>query len=248
MPKDVFKFKHFDCHHSRSSMKIGVDAVLVGAWADVTGARRILDVGCGCGVISLMCAQRNGSAEVLAVDIDHDSVEEAAANFSASPWSSRLYALHEDFNELDLHNVDLIVSNPPYFDSGVSTPDSVRLMARHESLFGPMAIVEKAGKMLSPQGKVAMVIPDDRFVAVTSCAMANNLMLARGCRVRGHDKAPIKRVLVEYRRTMEYGQTIELRSLLDQLHESLPILTLEVSPGVPTDSHRALCGDFYLKY
>lgn len=266
MHKDVFRFKHFECHHSGSSMKIGVDAVLVGAWADVTGANRILDVGCGCGVIALMCAQRNGEAEILAVDIDLASVEEAAVNFSASPWSDRLTASHDDFNELEVHDVDLIVSNPPYFDSGVSSPDSVRLMARHESTLGPVAIVEKSGKMLSSRGKVAMVIPDDRFIAVTSVALANNLCLARACRVRGHDKAPVKRVLVEYCRTdlhslaescnsSRFGAVdcMALKSeyngkKLEELHESLPVLTLEISPGIPTESHRALCGDFYLKY
>ena len=70
--------------------KIGVDGVLAGAWADVSGCSDILDVGTGCGLIALMCAQRNPTAGVLAIDIHRDSVEEAAGNFSNSLWSSRL--------------------------------------------------------------------------------------------------------------------------------------------------------------
>ena len=54
----TFRFKEFSVSNSRSAMKIGTDSVLLGAWADVTGTRSALDVGCGTGVLSLMLAQR----------------------------------------------------------------------------------------------------------------------------------------------------------------------------------------------
>lgn len=88
MRKSTFRFKRFDCTHGGGSMKIGVDAVLVGAWADVSGARHIIDVGTGCGVIALMCAQRAPEAMITAIDIDEASVAEASGNFAASPWRS----------------------------------------------------------------------------------------------------------------------------------------------------------------
>ena len=89
MSENVFRFKQFSCSHGRSAIKIGVDGVLAGAWADVSGCSDILDVGTGCGLIALMCAQRNPTARVLAIDIHRDSVEEAAGNFSNSLWSGR---------------------------------------------------------------------------------------------------------------------------------------------------------------
>lgn len=39
-------------------MKVGADSVLLGAWMDVSGARRLLDAGCGSGLLALMAAQR----------------------------------------------------------------------------------------------------------------------------------------------------------------------------------------------
>ena len=54
-------------------MKVGTDGCLLGAWADVSGARRIADVGTGSGLIALMLAQRNTDARIDALDIDRDA-------------------------------------------------------------------------------------------------------------------------------------------------------------------------------
>ncbi len=50
-----FKFKQFEIHQDRCAMKVGTDGVLLGAWA--SGGKRILDIGSGTGLISLMMAQ-----------------------------------------------------------------------------------------------------------------------------------------------------------------------------------------------
>ena len=56
---------------------------------DVVSARNILDVGTGTGLISLMMAQRC-NAQIRAVDIDADAVEQARGNVAASPWQDRI--------------------------------------------------------------------------------------------------------------------------------------------------------------
>ena len=63
-----FKFKQFEIHQDRCAMKVGTDGVLLGAWAP--GGKRILDIGSGTGLISLMMAQRCQEAQVIGVDLD----------------------------------------------------------------------------------------------------------------------------------------------------------------------------------
>ena len=69
-------------------MKVGTDGVLLGAWAE--GGSRILDIGAGTGLISLMMAQRFPEAQVVGIDIDADACQQARENAAASPFADRV--------------------------------------------------------------------------------------------------------------------------------------------------------------
>ncbi len=75
-------------------MKIGTDGILLGAWAEIETASRILDIGTGTGVIALMLGQRTQYARIDALDIDRAACMQAQANFEASPWADRVKAIH----------------------------------------------------------------------------------------------------------------------------------------------------------
>ena len=87
MSNQFFKFKQFTIFHDRCGMKVGTDGVLLGAWARVDGARRLLDVGAGSGLIAIQMAQRNPVAEVEAVEIDAQAAAQAEENAARSPWA-----------------------------------------------------------------------------------------------------------------------------------------------------------------
>lgn len=101
--EDVFRFRRFDVRHGGAALRLGTDAVMLGAWCGVRpGMRRILDAGTGCGVLALMAAQRTeaaagglpdrlgGRPAVDAVELDPASAALAAENFAASPWARRM--------------------------------------------------------------------------------------------------------------------------------------------------------------
>ena len=235
MRDTTFRFKQFSCKHGQSSMKIGVDAVLLGAWANVDG-KRILDVGTGCGVIALMCAQRNEKAKILSIDIDAPSVAEANENFEASPWGDRLEVENINFIDLIDRQFDLIISNPPYFDAGVSNLESPRLKARHKDQLSPESLLLHGSKLLAVKGRIAMIVPADQLDRLMEISLSADLFLRRGCRVRGHRGVEVKRVLLEFQKG-----TIPSTPYLDEL-------TLEETPGEPTQQYLDLCRDFYLKF
>lgn len=193
MKSRLFRFKQFEVSHSRAALPIGVDGVLIGAWAELRG-RRVLDVGTGCGVIALMIAQRYPDAQVMAVDIHKPSVEEAEENFIRSPWSSRLEVKEKSFAEVAIsgEKYDLIVSNPPFFDSGVEATDSPRLSARHQGELSPYSLVEGASELLNPGGGLAMIVPTEMAEKLLSFAILHGMRPERVCRVKDHEGAPKK--------------------------------------------------------
>lgn len=238
----MFRFKQFSVEHERSAMKVGVDGVLVGCWADTEGSRCILDVGCGCGLISLIMAQRCPEATVLGIDIDMPSVEEAKGNVLGSPWSERVRIENVSFPDGMIScgetDFDLIVSNPPYFNSGISDASTRRKKARHQGELSPLSLINHSRQLLRKGGSLVMVIPAEEFESVEDEGDKQGFKLVRKCRVRGHCKAPWKRLLLQW---VYAGQN----DILSYREESL---TLEVSPGQPTDDYRRLCKDFYLKF
>ena len=83
---------------------------------------------------------RNDSRDFVinAIDIDAISAEEAAINFSNSPWAEHLQAHRASLDEYaaslgEDETFDLIFSNPPYFDDSLNAPELRRNNARHTS-------------------------------------------------------------------------------------------------------------------
>ncbi|MDE5871658.1 MAG: methyltransferase, partial [Muribaculaceae bacterium] len=195
-----FRFKQFAVSHHRSSMKVGVDGVLIGCWTDIRGAGRILDVGTGCGLIALIMAQRAPSAKIDAIDIDAPSIVEAAENIAYSPWSDRISAVCCGYSEASSllksedNGYDLIISNPPYFDSGVTETVTARERARHQGELSPSVLLKGALSLLKEGGSVAMVVPADISMSLERDAVMSGYTLVRKCLVKGHSAAPYKRI------------------------------------------------------
>ena len=61
----MFQFKQFAVQQDRCAMKIGTDAVLLGAWCPIkNNPFSILDIGAGTGILSLMLAQRSNASQI----------------------------------------------------------------------------------------------------------------------------------------------------------------------------------------
>jgi len=193
-----FRFKQFTVYHDLCAMKVGIDGVLLGSWADCWNIRYALDVGAGSGLIALMLAQRS-EARIHAIDIDENACKQAKINFTNSPFSDRLsieFVAFQNFSSTCRY--DLIVSNPPYFAHSLKSPDMNRNLARHNDHLPLNVLIEKSASLLSPQGKAAFIIPFDRWENVHRLAVENQLFLSRKAEVSPLPNGTPKRVLLEY--------------------------------------------------
>lgn len=201
---DSFRFKRFDVRHGRSSLKVGTDAVVLGAAMTLKPTdKRLLDIGTGCGVIALMAAQRlDGSdIKITGIDIDAASVSEAQENFAASPWRGRLEAscvpLAEYAPEAPL---DVIFSNPPFFENSLKNPDGRRLMARHTDGLSYRDICAFAAGNLTAEGRLSLILPYDSAEALRRSAASFGLHPFRLLTVRTTPSKAPKRLLAEFSR------------------------------------------------
>lgn len=233
MGDSVFRFKEFVVNQSRSAMKIGTDGVLLGAWCDVSGACRILDVGCGTGLISLMMAQKNATAVIKAIDIDSEAVEEANGNFADSKWSARLSAFVADYRDYDCDvQFDAIVSNPPFFTEKVYSPDERRSAARQYESLPFEVLFRKSSELLSDCGTLSIIAPASCRDIVEFHAGEADFWLKRRTEVLTKKGKMAKRILWEFSKS-------EVKPVFSQL-------VINGENGQKTDEYISLTNTFYL--
>ncbi len=191
-----FRFKKFDIAQSKAVFRVGTDAVLLGAMAEVRGAKIALEVGCGTGIVALMLAQRNPDLKIHAIDISPMAATLASENFQASIFSSRLSVALADFTKLPMEqSYDLIVSNPPYFAPNDSEKDRV---ARQTLELNFEGLVRSAAKHLASEGILSVVLPNQFKDDFVSLAQEQGLFLVRCIAIQGISGGDTVRVILEF--------------------------------------------------
>ena len=156
---DFFEFKQFKIYHDRCAMKVGTDGVLLGAWADISESTRILDIGCGSGLISIMAAQRS-RASVCGIEIERNAAQQAMENAARSPWASRINIVCEDICYFqDSTGFDTILVNPPFFEEELLPPDAARSSARHTASLSFASLLQQVARLLRDTGRLYAIIP-----------------------------------------------------------------------------------------
>lgn len=215
-------------------MKVGTDGVLLGSWAGLEHARRILDIGTGTGLIALMAAQRNPDALIDALEIEPHACEQARENISASPWPQRVTVIHEAVQTyFPPDTYDCILCNPPFFRQSTKTPEQGRTLARHDDSLPHPVLAEHAGRLLSPQGVFCVILPVNEALEMIRHAQQYRLFPERVTRVRPNPDKPPKRYLIEFTFTATVPRTDDL--------------VIEFSRHRYSPEYIRLTRDFYLK-
>lgn len=195
---ETFILKAFQLNHSMSAMKIGTDSILLGAWIKETSALcNILDIGAGCGILSLMSAQKFENSTITAVEIDSEAAQECKNNFELSPWRDRLMIVNCDINDFYAEKFDLIVCNPPYFQNSLVSADNARSMARHNLSLDFPTLFSNINRLLLKSGCVYMVVPFSLKKEIQFEAGKFGLSIKSLLCIRNTEKHEIKRVLIE---------------------------------------------------
>ena len=237
----AFTFKQFHIDDMNCGMAVGTDSVVLGAWAQLTTAKTVLDIGAGSGLLSLMAAQRS-QAHITAVELDASAAHACQHNFGNSPWVNRLTLVNssiQDFCQKIEYKGEFehIICNPPYFEQGTQAIQSQRAMARHTDSLSFTALLDAIHVCLAAQGNASLILPMQSMARFNDCLAHSQLCLIEITELISVVGKSANRVLCVLAHKTQPQMT----------PKSSDIIIRELS-GQYTQTMVQLIQDFYLKY
>jgi len=153
---------------SAKGYRFSIDAVLLAQFVTVKPRDVVVDLGSGCGIISLLLLLEKPVARVVAMEIQGDLADQTVRNAALNGVADRMGVLLADLRQVPFRKpvADVVVCNPPFRrpGSGRVNPDRQRAIARHEIMASLNDILSAANAVLKPRGRVALIYPAGRLV------------------------------------------------------------------------------------
>ena len=248
----MFRCKQFVVDDTLSAMKVSTDALILGSWASqdsflLNSARRILDIGSGSGILSLMMLQNAYSGCTLdAIDIDASSVEQTQRNIDASSWAHQGQVHLESIADYQAPPYDVIISNPPYFDQTPSAANQSmsreRRLARHQQGLSWSELCQRIRGLSHSGTQIFVMYPFSLASSVIDTATKHGLHL-------------LDQLIVKHSANNNPYLALFRFSLRSDSESEIPVATVK-SPRTLvirenndySPAFQALCKDFYLRF
>lgn len=215
-------------------MKVGTDAMVLGAFVEAFGKSKLLDIGAGTGVLTFMLLQKNPKLIAQCIELDSETHLDLEFNIDQFEISKQISAYNEDF--LTFHSsekFDLIISNPPYYENGFFINESKEIKAKHSFSLPLGDLFKKIKDLLDENGSFWVILPFDNKDYWIEFARNNRLYLEKEIIVNGKPNSP-KRVILNF--------TNEEKTFLNS--ESF---TIRNENGSYTEEYKKLTKEFHNK-
>jgi tRNA1Val (adenine37-N6)-methyltransferase len=213
-------------------LKIGVDSILLAAFARLKKSDKVLELGCGSGVIELLLAARRPEVELDAVELDSKAYDLACRNMRLNRIGPNIRIHRRNLKELDdfSSSYTLVLANPPYrkMGSGALPQNPSMLRALFESDCTIEDVSRAAAARLKTGGRFCVVYKPERL-----CDLF--------CAMRESSLEPKRMVLV--RHTAGHRPSLVLVEAVKGAASGLrlgPALTLKSKNGAETKKYQAV--------
>jgi len=196
----------------KSRQAFNLDTVLLADFIKVPAKTKTLfDFGTGAGALMLYMSKKT-QAKITGVEIQEDRYKQALKNIELNQLSHQLSCLHQDVKTLDEKNIDVIISNPPFFKvnekSNVNDNEDDTI-ARHEVMLSLNELLETVSQTLKFGGHFFMIHRPDRFAEIVDVMNTYLLEIKRIRFVHPYLNTPPNHVLIEAIKNGQPGMKVE---------------------------------------
>lgn len=183
-------------------MKVCTDSCLFGAWAAneinvCNNVEKILDIGTGTGLLSLMLAQKT-KAYIEAIEVDKKSFEQAKKNCADSLFSERIVLYNADARNFAFHKFyDVIICNPPFYEKELKSNNERKNTAHHDTGLLLNEVLDIIKKKLQPDGVFFLLLPYKRITGLENSFASHALSMKQKILVRQSIKHDYFRIMIQ---------------------------------------------------
>lgn len=200
MPNTHFTFKQFIIHQDQTAMKVTTDACILGAYTDVKGATKILDIGAGTGLLALMLAQKS-EAKIDAVEIDENAYNQAVGNINQSIFNDKISVYNKSIQDfITINSYDLIISNPPFFHNHLKSEKVSRNNSLHTDTLSFEDLLDSILRLLSSNGVFIVLLPAYERLIFEQLAITKELYPQKKLTIRHRKGSKILRIITTFGR------------------------------------------------
>lgn len=217
-----------------SGYRYTLDPVILAAELAPPPGSRILDIGCGCGIMPLIICFRHPDVTAVGVEIQEELAAPARHNITENRMADRISLLCKDIMDTSLEDIggaaDLIIANPPYKKSGAGriNPHGGKAIARHEQTLDIRRLFSVSARLLTPEGRITLIFPSERTSELYAAADQAGFGLEWIRRVHQREETPPFRILASAARNPKASCRVR------------PPLYLYTQDRTPTKAYQAL--------
>lgn len=195
---NYFEMKQMRIEQDQCAMKVSTDACIQGAWTPINAAvQRVLDIGTGTGLLSLMLAQRAPQIHIDALELDPDAARQAQDNVTQSVFAQQIKVHHIDATQFESDTkYDLIICNPPFFNNSLKGPDQQRNLARHTDCLTQQQLIRVVLKYLASNAYAAILLPITEALQWEELAQLQGLYSFKRLMIQPFAHTPANRVVL----------------------------------------------------
>ena len=168
---DLLGYPRYIIYQDPDMFSFSIDSMLLADFVKVKkDTKHIVDLGTGNGVIP-MYLTLSTHAHITGVDIQEAVLALAKKSIEENKLANQITLMHQDIKGISdaIKDVDIVVSNPPYFKykpSSIVNKTDYKTIARHEVLITLEQLIIEAYKLLKPKGTFYLIHKPDRLTDV----------------------------------------------------------------------------------
>lgn len=154
----------------KDGFRFSVDAVILSDFFSPTKKGKILDIGCGNGIVPILLYSKGKGEDITGVEIQEENCELALKNVKLNNLEDYIKIENDDVKEYPKGNAfDYIISNPPYMEVDGKKQNilSCKSIARHELTLNLYDLIRNAKRLLKPMGSITLVHRSYRFTDIS---------------------------------------------------------------------------------